>query len=172
MWWDNGKRMMFTRHLHLPQLYIQAIPYKNKTDHKMLLTLYTLKSVCIFSIPLSIHFLMCWQGEFELEHERSVGRIKGSNVISEPCFTAMTGDCTLVLTLSWLVWIVTVSSMPVWLYFSSSFLFCSVLLFILYNYTTQVFAVFAWFLLPYISSSLLTLALSPDNERRLFKCCN
>ena len=28
------------------------------------LTLYTLTSVCIFSILLSIHFLRCWQGEF------------------------------------------------------------------------------------------------------------
>ena len=28
------------------------------------LTLYTLISVCIFSILFSIHFLRCWQGEF------------------------------------------------------------------------------------------------------------
>ena len=28
------------------------------------LTLYTLKSVCIFSIQLFIYFLRCWQGEF------------------------------------------------------------------------------------------------------------
>ena len=29
-----------------------------------LLTLYTLASVCIFSVLFSIQFLMCWQGEF------------------------------------------------------------------------------------------------------------
>ena len=29
-----------------------------------ILTLYTLTSVCIFSILFSIHFLRCWQGEF------------------------------------------------------------------------------------------------------------
>ena len=28
------------------------------------LTLYTLKPIQIFSILFSIHFLMCWQGEF------------------------------------------------------------------------------------------------------------
>ena len=28
------------------------------------LALYTLTSVCTFSLLLSIHFLMCWQGEF------------------------------------------------------------------------------------------------------------
>ena len=28
------------------------------------LTLYTLTSLCIFSILFTIHFLMCWQGEF------------------------------------------------------------------------------------------------------------
>ena len=39
-------KMMFTRHLHLPQSYIQAILY-----------IYTLTSVCIFSILFSIHFL-------------------------------------------------------------------------------------------------------------------
>ena len=57
-------RLMFTRHLHPPQLYIQAILYIYKTDYMMSLTLYTLTSVCIFSILFSIHFLMCWQGEF------------------------------------------------------------------------------------------------------------
>ena len=57
-------RLMFTRHLHSPQLYIQAILYIYKTDYLMPLTLYTLTSVCIFSILFSIHFLMCWQGEF------------------------------------------------------------------------------------------------------------
>ena len=56
--------LMFTRHLHPPQLYIQAILYIYKTDYMMSLTLYTLTSVCIFSILFSIHFLMCWQGEF------------------------------------------------------------------------------------------------------------
>ena len=57
-------RMMLTRHLHLPQLYIQAILYIYKTDYMMSLTLYTLTSVCIFSMLFSIHFLMCWEGEF------------------------------------------------------------------------------------------------------------
>ena len=58
--------LMFTRHLHSPQLCIQAIlcSYIYKTDYMMSLTLYTLTSVCIFSILFSIHFLMCWQGEF------------------------------------------------------------------------------------------------------------
>ena len=57
-------RLMFTRHLHSPQLYIQAILYIYKTDYMMSLTLYTLTSVCIFSILFSIHLLMCWKGEF------------------------------------------------------------------------------------------------------------
>ena len=57
-------RLMFTRQLHSPQLYIQAILYIYKTDYLMPLTLYTLTSVCIFSILFSIQFLMCWQGEF------------------------------------------------------------------------------------------------------------
>ena len=56
-------RLMFTRHLHRPQLYIQVILYIYKTDYMMSLTLYTLTSVCIFSILFSIYFLMCWQGE-------------------------------------------------------------------------------------------------------------
>ena len=51
--------LMFTRHLHPPQLYIQAILYIYKTDYMMSLTLYTLTSVCIFSILFSIHFLRC-----------------------------------------------------------------------------------------------------------------
>ena len=59
---DHG--LMFTRHLHSPQLYIQAILYIYKTDYMMSLTLYTLTSVWIFSILFSIHFLMCWEGEF------------------------------------------------------------------------------------------------------------
>ena len=29
-----------------------------------MLTLYTLTSVCIFSILFSVNFLRCWQGEF------------------------------------------------------------------------------------------------------------
>ena len=52
-------RLMFTRHLHSPQLYIQAILYKYKTDKMMSSTHYTLISACIFSILFSIHFLMC-----------------------------------------------------------------------------------------------------------------
>ena len=56
-------RLMFTRQLHSPQLYIQAILYIYKTDY-MMSSLYTLTSVCIFSILFSTHFLACWQGEF------------------------------------------------------------------------------------------------------------
>ena len=33
---------------------------------KVLLTLYTQTSVCIFSILFSRHFLRCWQGEFSI----------------------------------------------------------------------------------------------------------
>ena len=57
-------RLKFTRHLHPPQLYIQAILYIYKTDYMMSLTLYTLTSVCIFFILYSICFLRCWKGEF------------------------------------------------------------------------------------------------------------
>ena len=57
-------RLMFTRHLHRPQLYIQVILYIYKTDYMMSLTLYTLTSVCIFFTLYSIRFLMCWKGEF------------------------------------------------------------------------------------------------------------
>ena len=57
-------RLMFTRQLHSPQLYIQAILYIYKTDYMMSLTLYTLTSVCIFFTLYSIRFLMCWKGEF------------------------------------------------------------------------------------------------------------
>ena len=57
-------RLMFTRHLHPPQLYIQAILYIYKTDYMMSLTLYTLTSVCIFFILYSICFLTFWKGEF------------------------------------------------------------------------------------------------------------
>ena len=56
-------RLMFNRHLHSPQLYIQAILYIYKSDYMMSLTLFTLKSVCIFSILFPIHVLMCWEGE-------------------------------------------------------------------------------------------------------------
>ena len=46
--------------LHSPQLYIQAILYITcKTDYMISLTLYTLTSVCIFSILFSTIFLMC-----------------------------------------------------------------------------------------------------------------
>ena len=57
-------RLIFTIQLHSPQLYIQAILYIYKSDYMMSLTLNTLSSVCIFSLLFSIHFLMCWQGEF------------------------------------------------------------------------------------------------------------
>ena len=56
--------LLFIRQLHPPQRYIQAILYIYKTDYIMSLTLYTPISECIFSIWYSIHFLMCWQGEF------------------------------------------------------------------------------------------------------------
>ena len=65
--------MMFTRHLHSPQLYTQAILYTYKTDYKMSLTLYTLTSVCIFSILSSIRFIRYWQKEF-------VSQSRGSSV--------------------------------------------------------------------------------------------
>ena len=35
------------------------------------LTLYTLKSVCTFSVLLFIHFLQCWQGEFAYQSNAS-----------------------------------------------------------------------------------------------------
>ena len=57
-------RMMFSRHLHLPQLYMQAILYIYKTDYMISLTLNTLTSVCICSMLFSLHLLMCWQGEY------------------------------------------------------------------------------------------------------------
>ena len=57
-------RLRFTKHLHPPQLYIQAILYLYKTDYMMSLILYTLTPVCIFSLLFSIHFLTCWQREF------------------------------------------------------------------------------------------------------------
>ena len=47
-------RMMSTRHLHLPQSYIQAILYIYKTDYIMSLTLYTLTSVCM-SVVCTYH---------------------------------------------------------------------------------------------------------------------
>ena len=39
-------RLMFTRHLHPPQLYIQAVLYIYKTDYIMSLNLYSLTPVC------------------------------------------------------------------------------------------------------------------------------
>ena len=54
--WVENHRLMFTRQLQLPQLYLQAILYIYKTDYTMSLTLFTLTSVCIFSILFSIHF--------------------------------------------------------------------------------------------------------------------
>ena len=38
--------------------------YIYKTDYMMSLTLYTLTSVCVFSVFFFVHFLMGWQGEF------------------------------------------------------------------------------------------------------------
>ena len=52
-------RLMFTRHLHSPQLYIQAILYIYKTDYMMSLTHYTLISVCIFSTCCSPYISWC-----------------------------------------------------------------------------------------------------------------
>ena len=74
----------------------------------------------------------------------------GVDVVSEACFTAMTGDrhyepaamdlsmISVALAPSWLVWILTVR--PVWLYFSS-FMFCSV--FFLTDKTLYTIGVFA-----------------------------
>ena len=78
---------------------------------------------------------------------------RAADVVSEACFTVMTGDrhdkrtamdfsmIIFAQTPSWLVWILTV--MPVWLYFSS-FLFCFWTLNFIYY--TSVGCV--WFLLP------------------------
>ena len=43
--------------MSLPKEALRKIPWTA-------LTLYTLTSVCIFSILFSIHFLRCWHGEF------------------------------------------------------------------------------------------------------------
>ena len=42
------------------------ILHTNLKKFKVLLILYTQTLVCIFSILFSIHFLMCWQGEFSI----------------------------------------------------------------------------------------------------------
>ena len=81
---------------------------------------------------------------------------RAADVVSEACFTVMTGDrhderaamnfsmIIFAQTPSWLVWILTI--MPVWLYFLS-FLFCFwTLNFIYYTSVSCV-----WFLLPYVS---------------------
>ena len=82
------------------------------------------------------------------------------DVVSEACFTAMTGDrhderaamnfsmIIFALTPSWLVWILTV--MPVWLYFGHHFCFVLFCFWTLnFVYYTSVSCV--WFLLPYVS---------------------
>ena len=45
-------------------IYIYIYIFIYITDYMMSLTLYTPISECIFFILFSIHFLMCWQGEF------------------------------------------------------------------------------------------------------------
>ena len=83
---------------------------------------------------------------------------RATDVVSEACFTVMTGDrhderaamnfsmiMIFAQTPSWLVWILTI--MPVWLYFSS-FLFC----FLILNFTYYTSVSCVWFLLPYVSS--------------------
>ena len=59
-------RLMFTIGTSTYHNYIfkQYSSYIHKTDYMMSLTLYTLTSVCIFSILFSLHLLMCWKGEF------------------------------------------------------------------------------------------------------------
>ena len=46
---------------------------KNGRDHKYSLTLYTLKSVSIFSLLFPKHFLRCCQGEYVRQSCASVG---------------------------------------------------------------------------------------------------
>ena len=101
----------------------------------------------------------------------------GVDVVSEACFTAMTGDrhyepaamdlsmISVALAPSWLVWILTVR--PVWLYFSS-FMFCSVLF--LTDKTLHTIGLFgcAWFLLPNWDWKPLKLGLSILFSLRIF----
>ena len=49
---------------------------------RVTLTLYTLTSVCIFSILFSIHFLRCWQGEFVWQSRASLASF-GFNTIEQ-----------------------------------------------------------------------------------------
>ena len=83
-----------------------------------------------------------------------------ADVVSEACFTVMTGDrhdkraamdfsmIIFAQTPSWLVWILTV--MPVWLYFGHHFCFVLFCFWTLnFVYYTSVSCV--WFLLPYVS---------------------
>ena len=70
--WVYGNNIPFNC---VVELYILALilevthifSFRTDVSEKIIwfsLTLYTLKSVCIFSILLFIHFLRCWQGEF------------------------------------------------------------------------------------------------------------
>ena len=52
-------RLMFTRQLHSPQLYIQATLSIYKTDYMMSLTHYTLASVWTFSMLYNCTHFMC-----------------------------------------------------------------------------------------------------------------
>ena len=64
-----------TRRMQSPWKLILNLPLVNfQIYHNMLLplwTLYTLTSVCIFSILFFIHFLRCWQGEFVYQSKAS-----------------------------------------------------------------------------------------------------
>ena len=42
----------------------QTLYTNEQIDYTRIKSLYTLTSVCIFSLLFSIHFLRCWQGEF------------------------------------------------------------------------------------------------------------
>ena len=65
---DFFMKLLWQAHCHLNNsVKIQVHSFKFITY----LTLYTLKSVYIFSILFSIHFLRCWQGEFVYQSKDS-----------------------------------------------------------------------------------------------------
>ena len=64
-WWEIRK--VGTNRTNITRRYLFL-----GLQQKLLLTLYTLKSVCIFSILLFIHFLRYRQGEFVYQSKASV----------------------------------------------------------------------------------------------------
>ena len=60
----TGIKPLTTEHTSKVQLVIYSRCLVRWSNSWTILTLYTLTSVCIFSILFSIHFLRCWQGEF------------------------------------------------------------------------------------------------------------